>query len=93
MQSSPMGEGFPDLLDNPLSQVHPTTKLTCRQATPMPTAPMSSRWSARNCSSFVMQPPCKVRAGDKGGPEAGEAGEGRAGRGTAVHPAEGRPEA
>lgn len=29
----------------------------CRQATPIPTAPMINRWSARNCSSLVMQPP------------------------------------
>lgn len=29
----------------------------------MPTAPMSSRWLARNCSSLVMQPPCKATAG------------------------------
>lgn len=35
--------------------------ITCRQATPIPTAPMMSRWSARNCSSLVIQPPCKTQ--------------------------------
>lgn len=34
---------------------------TCRQATPMPTAPMINRCSAKNRSSFVMQPPCRVK--------------------------------
>lgn len=35
--------------------------LTWRQATPIPTAPITNRWSAKNCSSFVMQPPCRVK--------------------------------
>lgn len=36
-------------------------RLTWRQATPIPTAPITNRWSVRNCSSFVMQPPCRVK--------------------------------
>lgn len=39
---------------------------TCRQATPIPTAPMISRWSARNCSSLVMQPPCGAKVTGQG---------------------------
>lgn len=59
----------------------PLASLTCRQATPMPTAPMSSRWLARNCSSLVTQPPCKVTAGHTHlDPEAGRwGGKGRPG--------------
>lgn len=89
LRSQPRGEGLGALLDKPLPS---PPQLTCRQATPMPTAPMSSRWSARNCSSLVRQPPCKVTAGHIPlGLEAGEDGEGRVPVGC-IQPAEGRPE-
>lgn len=57
LRSQPARDGFGAPDTAPLES---SLQLTCRQATPMPTAPMSSRWSARNCSSLLMQPPWKA---------------------------------
>lgn len=68
------------------------TQLTCRQATPRPTAPMSSRWLARNCSSLVMQPPWKATAGQHT-LTWHRVSVGREGLAVVLHPpAEGRPD-